>query len=351
MSTQERSANNPLFKDKHFCSLIFKYIQRHQLLSPDSRILLAVSGGLDSMVLLDFFQRFGAEKFRLHFTVAHLDHGLREDSAEAAGWLAEYCAAHKLSFVEKRLDIRALQQQNKPLSKQSSLEAVAREARYNWLAETAQQQHCSQIATAHSASDQLETVLMRLIRGGVAGLGGMATVRQLGQHQLIRPLLAVTRPEIEAYAQHHGLKWCEDLSNQDTSFFRNRVRAELIPWLLQENPELARAINDQSEVWRDEQYWLSAEAQQLFKQHVTRSPDGMELEANVFLKLPPALQRRLLREVLSQHLGDWKRYTTRHIEAIRTLAAGPNGKQIELPGDLKVTKLKGALLFCPNSRV
>ncbi len=347
MSTLEPPAKNSTFKDKHFCSLIFKYIQRHQLLSPDSRILLAVSGGLDSMVLLDFFQRFGTVKFKLHFTVAHLDHSLREDSAEAAGWLAEYCAAHKLTFVEKRLDIRALQQQ----SQQSSLEAVARKARYNWLAEAAQQQHCSQIATAHSASDQLETVLMRLIRGGVAGLGGMAAVRQLGQNQLIRPLLAVDRPAIEAYAQYHGLKWCEDLSNQDTGFFRNRVRAELVPWLLRENPELARAITDQSEVWRDEQQWLESEAQLVFKQSIKTSPDGMELEASRFLKLPLALQRRLLREVLSQHLGDWKLYTTRHIEAIRSLAAGPNGKQIELPGDLKVTKLKGILLFCPNSPV
>lgn len=347
------------FKDKHFCSLVFNYIQRHKLLPPTSaalglrveekqalqtersRVLLAVSGGLDSMVLLHFFQRFASPRYKLEFVVAHLDHGLRDDSLETAAWLAEYCTAHKLTYVQQRLDVFA----NLQASPQSSLEAVARETRYTWLEQQALQHHCSQVLTAHSASDQLETVLMRLVRGGIAGLGGMAPSRSLGSVHLIRPLLAVDRPALEAYAAHHKLKWCEDPSNQYPEFFRNRVRAELVPWLLKENPDLARAINDQTEIWRDEQTWLSHEAQQLYHQLVSQTDSGPTLSAQSLLKLPPALQRRLVRELLTQHLGHWKLYTSRHIEAVLSLAAGPNSKQIELPGNLNVSKISHNLIF------
>lgn len=329
------------FKDRDFCSRIFMHIRAQGLIPRGSRCLLAVSGGLDSMVMLDFFVRFARQKYQAEFVVAHLDHGLREDSATACGWLAEYCAARGLAFASQHIDVQARLAE----STQSSLEAVAREARYQWLEAIAEEQDCGLIVTAHSASDQLETILMRLIRGGIAGLGGMAPDRALGQVRLVRPLLAVGRGQIAAYARHHGLEWYEDPSNQDPAFFRNRVRAELVPWLLQQNPELESSLAIQAGIWREEQAWLQAEAVQRFAALATAVEGGFDLPVKLLLAEPVPMQRRLIKCALTRHLGSWKLYGQLHIEAIRLLAAGPGAKALDLPGELLVSKQKGRLSF------
>ncbi|MEZ0368252.1 MAG: tRNA lysidine(34) synthetase TilS [Candidatus Sericytochromatia bacterium] len=329
------------FSDRSCCSRIFGLLSAQELIPPGSHCLLAVSGGLDSMVLLDFFRRFAGKKYRAGFLVAHLDHGLREDAAAVAAWLSETCAAYGVTCISQRIEIRDLQRQ----SAQSSLEAVARQARYDWLEQTALAQGCDRVVTAHSASDQFETILMRLIRGGIAGLGGMPPQRRLGQVRLIRPLLGLTRAELEAYAVSHRLQWREDPSNQAPEFFRNRVRAELAPWLRRENPALEQTLAEQAAIWRDEQDWLQQQAEVLFAEHVSRTDQGLELSVAALLELPPALQRRLLRELLGAHLGAWKLYSHGHIEAIRGLAAGPGSKVLDLPGRLQVCKQKKTLLF------
>lgn len=299
------------------------------------------------MVLLDFFRRFGQKKYQLEFVVAHLDHGLRPDSAATADWLKSFCQAQELTFVSQRLDIAAQHQ----LSEQSSLEAVARELRYAWLTETALADNCSLTVTAHTASDQAETILMRLIRGGISGLGGMSPRRPLNSSlDLIRPFLTVSRPELEAYAQAHQLQWREDASNQDSGFFRNRVRAELLPWILRENPRFAEHLNSQSEIWRAEQDWLQRQIPALYQQLVVLTDVGQQVETAGLLELHPALQRLLIREVLTRYLGQWKLYTHVQIEAIRELAAGPGAKSLDLPAGLKVSKQKKQLLFAAQNR-
>lgn len=331
------------FGDTRFCSAVFDYIQQEQLLKGVTHAVLAVSGGLDSMVLLDFFRRFGAKKYGLQLSVAHLDHGLRPESAADAEWLGAFCQQAGLAFTSQRIDVR----QQQALAAQSSLEAVARELRYNWLARVLSQFHAEAVLTAHTASDQLETVMMRWIRGSISGLQGMAPRRLLSPGspvQLLRPLLGMTRSELAAYASAHGLCWREDASNQDPAFFRNRLRGQLLPLLLAENPRLAEQVSLQSEVWRAEQDWLREQAQAHFVQLVHSSPEGLCLPVKPLLTLPLALQRCLLREVLTQW-GEWKRYSTRHLEDLRALAAGPGNKQLHLPGGRCVRKKDQQLWF------
>lgn len=293
------------------------------------------------MVLLDFFRRFGRRKYRLEFVVAHLDHGLRPDSAEVANWLSAFCAEHELTFVGMRLDVAGAH----AASAQSSLEAVAREQRYGWLEQAARQQGCDSVLTAHSASDQLETIMMRLIRGGIAGLAGMSPERPLGDMRLKRPLLGVTRAQIAHYATLHNLIWREDSSNQDTGFFRNRLRQQLLPWLRAENPGLELALAEQAEIWRDEQSWLQTQADALLEPALFETDDAFGVPAAWLAEQPPALQRALIKLLLTRYLGDWKLYGHRHIEAIRALAAGPGGKRLSLPGALEVSKIKKNLCF------
>ena len=185
------------FSDRRFCSDVFVYLQKHHLLISGQRVLLAISGGLDSMALLHFFERFAEKKFAINFIVAHLDHALRPESCDDAQWLSRYCQERDLNYVSERLAIADIHAK----SKHSSLEAVARNERYTWLLTQAERHNCSLVLTAHTASDQLETVLMHWIRGGISGLQGMPVSRPLKPDgpNLVRPLLACSRKDLEAY--------------------------------------------------------------------------------------------------------------------------------------------------------
>lgn len=329
------------FKDRNFCSRVFLDVQKQKLLPNNSHYLLAVSGGLDSMVLLDFFRRFASKKFHSRFVVAHLDHGLRTESAEDAEWLKSYCQKRELDFVSQGIAISNLLAD----STHSSIEALAREQRYAWLLAQAQKFDCPYIVTAHHANDQAETILMRLIRGSHQGLSGMAYQRELGDKQLIRPFLSLNREELEAYAKHHQIPWREDMSNQNQDFFRNRVRSQLLPLLQNENPQLLQQLNSHAQNWREDQNWLHNQAQNCFRNLVTQTTDGFQLKCSEFHALHPALQRALLREVLTAYLGQWRVYSQVHIEAIRELASGPGAKSLNLPEALNVSKHHGLLVF------
>ncbi|MGV3522739.1 MAG: tRNA lysidine(34) synthetase TilS [Candidatus Sericytochromatia bacterium] len=329
----------PSFSDRRFCAAVFDWVRLHDLLRPGQRGVLAVSGGLDSMVMLDWFRRFAQRKYGCDFVVAHLDHALRPDSADDARWLQAQCAQDGMRLHTTRLtDLPTL-------PSQSSQEARARSARYDWLLETARLENCSWVATAHSASDQAETLLMRLVRGGVSGLGGMAPQRALAEQRLIRPLLGLTRPELEAYARHHGLHWREDSSNQSADFFRNRVRQQLLPWLLEENPRLVVTLAEHAALWRDEQDWLRQEAEKAYAEWVVVEQGWQCLPVQPLLRLPLALQRLLLKEILTVYRGHWRGYTHRHLAALLSLAAGAGGKRLCLPGGPLVEKRQGSLFF------
>lgn len=329
------------FKDQNFCSKVFLASQKHQLLTDNSRYLLAVSGGLDSMVLLDFFRRFAKKKFKSRFIVAHLDHGLRPESGDDAQWLQDACAAQNLDCVSTRIKIKDLLAS----SQHSSLEALARECRYDWLLSQAQKHDCRYIVTAHHANDQAETILMRLIRGSQRGLSGMPYCRALEDCILIRPFLGLTRTELESYAQYHQIVWREDASNHSQDFFRNRVRSQLMPLLLEENPQLLQQLNAHSQSWRDEQDWISKQAKALFADLVEPSTESFQIQCKPLIELHPALQRALVREILTAYTGRWCRFTQTHIEAIIDLAHGPGAKSLDLPAALHVTKRSGRLQF------
>lgn len=285
--------------------------------------------------MLHFLSRFYT-KWGLSLSVAHLDHGLRPDSADDAQWLAAHCQERGLRCLVQRLEIERS-------ATQSSWEARARSARYAALHKLAKGIQADSILTAHSATDQFETVVMRFIRGGVSGLGGIAAKQRMQGHQLIRPFLAVKRSEIQAYAEHHGLQWREDHSNQDMRFFRNRVRQQLGPQLLEENPALEDNLVGQTQIWQDEQNWLRHRAQEVFRQRADLEPGQCRIPCAALIELHPALERLVLKLMLEHCSGEWKRFGYRNIEDLRQLIRGPGGKEIELPQRLKVKKEKGTL--------
>jgi tRNA(Ile)-lysidine synthase len=226
-------------------------VKRHAMLAAGQRGLVAVSGGADSLALLLALHDLGAS-----LAVAHLDHGLREASAADAAFVRTTAAQLGLECVVERRDVTAYRRERK-----LSLEAAAREVRYTFLRETAAKLGAGAIFLGHTADDQVETLLLRLIRGaGAAGLRGM----QASEGLLCRPLLAVWREDVEAYLRQKGVEWREDASNLDPRFLRNRVRHELLPLLATMNPGIKPVLLREAVILGQRQAQVEAEVLRRF---------------------------------------------------------------------------------------
>jgi tRNA(Ile)-lysidine synthase len=202
----------------------------------EERILVAVSGGADSTALLCSLAKLTPVD-RLH--VAHLDHGLRDDGPQEARWVRDLASLHGLAVTTDRVDTKG-----HASTRGVGLEEAARALRYGFLEEVAKRERCPFVALAHTADDQAETILHHIIRGtGLAGLKGIPHRRGLGEGlELIRPLLEVTRGEIEAFLQQIGQDPLQDASNRDEQFTRNRIRHTLLPLLESEFNSNIRSV-------------------------------------------------------------------------------------------------------------
>lgn len=204
----------------------------HQWWQPRERVLVAVSTGVDSMVLLDLLQQLPDGP---QIVVAHVNHQLREQSQVEEEFLTHYCQQRQLPLV-----IATWNKNEHPVT---GVEEAARQFRYHFFEDQMKQQNITKVLTAHHQGDQVETVLMHLTRGGqLAELTGMADRRPLGEGQLLRPLLTFSKAELRNYAIEQHLTWYEDETNQQLEFTRNRYRNELIPQLEEENPQAAEHI-------------------------------------------------------------------------------------------------------------
>lgn len=211
-------------------SQVVRYIERHQLCSKSQRVLLAVSGGLDSMVMLDLFHTAGYQ-----VGVAHCNFQLRDsDSAKDEQFVEARCKSLNIPFYSKRFETNNYAAENK-----LSIQVAARELRYAWFEELCQAEHFDCIATAHHANDNLETTLLHLTRGtGISGVAGIPVRAGI----VIRPLLGCTRDQLRAYAIQNKIEWREDRSNDTDDYDRNFIRHNILPQLRSLNPALDESM-------------------------------------------------------------------------------------------------------------
>ncbi len=313
---------------------MLRFVREHRLVPAGSILLVAVSGGADSICLLHLLVRLSSElDIRLH--VAHLDHMLRGAESKAD---ADYVArlARELGVpatVEKR-DVAAYRKE-----KRISLEEAAREVRYRFLADTASSVGAGRISTGHTQDDQLETILMHLVRGtGTRGLIGLKPVSQWKLNgwsvTIVRPLLEVSRQETAEYCQSHKLNPRMDTSNLELSPLRNRIRQQLLPLLKSYNPGVAQALLRASAIAGGEIAFLDGEVSRLWNEVVQKQEGVIILDKERFSRLPPALKRHLLRTAIEGLWGSLKDIEARHIQGIMAALDKPAGKQIGLPGGL-----------------
>lgn len=260
----------------------------------DGRILVAVSGGADSMALLRALREVGAG-LKLEVTAAHLNHQLRGAASDAdAVWLQELCAELSVPLVVGRAEVNAAAD-----DAGDGIEEAARRLRYQFLAQTAGEQGCRWIAVAHSADDQAETILHHVIRGtGLAGLRGMPFRRELEPGLfLVRPLLEASRDQLREYLKHLGQGFREDASNADPAYTRNRLRLTVLPLLQQEfNSQIAASLCRLGQQAGEVQAVLETVAAQLLERVLEQeSPRECHLKWQPLATTP----RHLIRELFS----------------------------------------------------
>ena len=306
-----------------------------------ARVLVAVSGGRDSCVLLDLFARF-APAFELELLVGHVHHGLRGVEADRdAEHVAALARAAGLAFAGVRIDPESATRVW-PSRIRPTLEEAARYLRRAALAKLADEHACRSIATAHHAGDQAETLLLRLLRGtGPDGLAGMASKSEGGRW--LKPLLAVSPDAIAEEASARRLVWREDASNSDRRFSRNRLRHEVLPTLVSQfNPQLLRALGQLAEAAREDRAWIEVLVEEAAKQRITGCGSLLRFAIEGWDELPEALARRVVRRGLVQAgLGR----DVSKVQLLRVLAflrrgrAAGRDKKMELPGGFRLRRV------------
>lgn len=310
-------------------------------------ILVAVSGGNDSVCLLALLERL-APQMGLRLAVGHVDHGLRADESSAdARFVAAQAKALELPFAQREVEPQRLREGVSSRTR-PTLQEAARQLRYEALRSLADELAVEFIATAHHADDQAETVLLRVLRGcGPEGLGGIPEVSPDGR--VVRPLLTVARSELEAYRAEQGLAFREDSSNARDDYARNRLRHHWIPQLERDfNPSLLRTVASLAEAQRRDGEWIESIVAQEFDRLVElRGGDAGEwvIMQGGWDELPEALARRVVKRLL-ERAGAGRDTTRSHI--LRVLAFLGRGKDttpgtaIELPGGLRLRSERDA---------
>ena len=313
---------------------VFDFIRQHHLVSASEKLVVAISGGADSVCLLHILVGLKAQlKVKLH--IAHLNHRLRDAESEAD---AEYVAdlAHKLGVpptIERR-DVKAYQKKMR-----LSPEEAAREVRYRFLTEVAKDTGAKRVAVGHTQDDHIETILMHLIRGaGTRGMRGLQPSTEwsskTGSLTVIRPLLEISHQETEDCCRQHRLAPRLDASNLSLSPLRNRIRQQLLPLLQSYNPGIAEALLRMGRIAGDDIDFLDKETARLWKKLARQDGETVTLNRKGLDRLPPTLKRYLLRTGAERLLGSAKDIEMRHIEEMMALLGRPAGKRLSLPGNL-----------------
>ena len=310
--------------------------EEYGMFPPGGTVLLAVSGGRDSMTLLHWCAAH-AQAWGVKLAVGHYHHGMRGEAADLdEERVSSWCADHAIPFYAGRGDVYG-----ESARQGKGVEEVGRELRYAFLESLADALGAGAIATAHNADDNAETLLLHLIRGsGLQGLTGIPPRRG----RLIRPLLTTTRAEIDAYAAAYALPYGDDGTNEDDAYARNRLRHQVTPVLKSLNPRYVESAAQAIRLLRRDNDYLNAQAAQLLL--VARScENGLLLEASFLAGRPFPIASRAVRQMLTRLTGQTE-FRQAHLQAVLDLAASPDPSgQVSLPYGVTARRLYGDLLL------
>lgn len=308
-------------------------IEKEHLLEQGEKVVVAVSGGSDSVALLKVLAAL-SEEYKLILVVAHINHGMRENATREEQFVRRLATEMGIVFECKSLDIRSVKG-----GTGRSTEQISREVRYDFLNDVAKKHGAQKIALGHNSNDQTETVLMNFLRGsGPAGLKGMLAARD---SIYIRPLLYVTRKEILSFLEFHGVQFVTDESNTDPVYLRNRIRHSLIPELkARYNPKLEESLKKTAEIMRAEDDYMRSVTNKILAEW-----SGGVAQGKVSISIPnlveyhPAIQKRVMKDLLERLTNNTQRIGHTHVKAALNLAYSEHpGAYVDLPSNMEVRR-------------
>lgn len=309
------------------------HAKRARFFVPGERVGVAVSGGPDSMLLFDFMKRFAREA-GLKLAVVHFNHHLRgAESDEDERFVREHAETAGVEFLGGEAHVARVAR-----AKRKNLEATARELRYRFFSSLVHRGRLDKVATAHTASDQAETVLLRLLRGtGARGLGGIHPVLD---GVVVRPFLPLSRAEVEAELERRQVPFRTDSTNQDVRFARNRLRQRLVPLLEKEfNPRIVTSLSEFAARARDDEAYLEEQAREKSLQWLAREGEALKIPVRALDGFAPAIARRVLRQMVAGAGARPGAITSTLLESIRRLAReGQSGRRVVIAPGLEALK-------------
>ncbi len=313
-------------------------ISRHRMLNPGDLCIVAVSGGPDSVCLLDILNKLKTT-LGIKLLVAHFDHRLRkgEDDAETQ-FVQDLASSMNLPFESEKATFLMDEASG-------SVEEKARDARYAFLESLREGLSAQKIAMGHHLNDQAETVLMRLLRG--SGPSGLAGIPPFREKIIIRPLIDTKQEEIESYLKARDLAYIVDSSNLQTDYLRNRIRLELLPSLLEYQPRLIEHLGRLADILRDEDTYMEGRAEDWVLREADLGVTGeVSIPISSFLGLPPPIRNRVTRQILRKVGKGLRRIDFLHIESVAELGKNQNPHGcLNLPNGLMIKRSYDSLVF------
>ncbi len=318
-----------------------KTITDNSLIKKGDKILVALSGGADSVCLLHVLSTL-KEELKINVAAAHLNHMIRGREADSdEAYAAELCTKLGIHFYAERVDVPLISKRDG-----ISEELAGRQERYAFFERLCKKHSFTKTATAHNRNDRAETVLMRVIRG--TGIDGLCSIKYKRDDNVIRPLLDVKREDIENYCAENSLKYCTDSTNAETIYTRNKIRAELIPFIEKNfNPKVIDSLCSLAENSTEDAAFINGYAERLYDRINSpmpkRKPTVLDIES---LKMVgESIQNRLLRIAAKEVMGDGYNMERCHIDAIRAIFRSETGATVQLPMGLRVSVKYGWLEF------
>lgn len=317
---------------------VINYIDQYNMLHNGDKVIVALSGGPDSMCLVHILKKL-QERYNIKLYAAHVNHCLRGAEADAdEEYVRGFCKNANIDFYSKRIDINELARITN-----TSTETAGREARYAFFNELKEKLGANLIALAHNANDQAETILMRIIRG--TGMEGLRGIRPVRDGIYIRPILILTREEIEEYCRINKLNPRIDKSNFEKIYNRNKIRLELIPYLQENfNKDILNTVNRLSEIISKDQDYLEEVAEKKYKEYCSIIGEKIGLDQQL-INEHEAIVTRVIRRALKDIKGDLKNIELVHINEIMELFSMGTGKMITLPEGIIAEKVYTEIYF------
>lgn len=313
---------------------VIAYIKKNKLIEPGDNVLVALSGGPDSVCLLNILYKF-KDELNITLGAAHINHMLRgEDSDRDEKYVIELCNKIGIPSYIKRVNINNYSEKNK-----MSSEMAGRKVRYDFFEEIMKKGNYNKIATAHNANDQAETIMFRLIRGsGLEGLGGIKAYRD---NKIIRPILCLERDEVEKYIRKENLNPRIDKTNFEKIYNRNKIRLDILPYIKEHfNEDIIKTLNRTAVLLQKDNEFLESESLKVYQKYCIEYDEYFIIKKDAFTN-HDSIVSRMLRNALIRYSNQPYDFEMKHIYEIMDLARKDTGKAVNLPKNILVENIYG----------